>query len=231
MEQATNTLFPVFLKTDKAKFLIVGGGNVGLEKAETLIRQNPNVDLTIVALEIYPKLKNFLEQHPQIKTEIRGFEESDLNNIDFVITATNDRSVNAEIKYLANLRNILVNAADQPELCDFYLGSIVKKGNLKIAISTNGKSPVLARRMREYLEEALPENLNESISALNEYRNTLKGDFNDKLNKLNKVTQNLQKTKPNKKFKNVTVVILFLGFMIGYFLASIMPIKQIIEYF
>lgn len=225
MEQA-NTLFPVFLKTDKAKFLIVGGGNVGLEKAETLIRQNPNVDLTIVALEIYPKLKNFLEKNPQIKTKIRGFEESDLDDMDFVITATNDRTVNAEIKSLANQRNILVNAADQPELCDFYLGSIVKKGNLKIAISTNGKSPVLARRMREYLEEALPENLNESISALNEYRNTLKGDFNTKLNKLNKATQVLRKEKFVRK-KPVEIFILFIAFMIGYFISFLMPIQKI----
>jgi len=225
MEQA-NTLFPVFLKTDKAKFLIVGGGNVGLEKAETLIRQNPNVDLTIVALEIYPKLKAFLDQHPQIKTEIRAFQESDLDAMDFVITATNDRTINAEIKSLANQRNILVNAADQPELCDFYLGSIVRKGHLKIAISTNGKSPVLARRMREYLEEALPENLNESISALNEYRNTLKGDFNTKLNKLNKATQVLRKEKFVRK-KPVEIFILFLAFMIGYFISFLMPIQKI----
>ncbi|MCU0440205.1 MAG: bifunctional precorrin-2 dehydrogenase/sirohydrochlorin ferrochelatase [Raineya sp.] len=231
MEQATNTLFPVFLKTDKAKFLIVGGGNVGLEKAETLIRQNPSIDLTIIALEVYPKLKAFLKQHPQIKTEIRAFQESDLDNIDFVITATNDRTVNTEIKSLANQRNILVNAADQPELCDFYLGSIVKKGHLKIAISTNGKSPVLARRMREYLEEALPENLNESISALNEYRNTLKGDFNDKLQKLNRVTQTLKKDKSPRKKYPVTMIILLIGFIVGYILASFISIQQIHLFF
>jgi len=168
----------------------------------------------------------FLEQNPQIKTEIRGFQDTDLDDMDFVITATNNRTINAEIKSLANQRNILVNAADQPELCDFYLGSIVRKGHLKIAISTNGKSPVLARRMREYLEEALPENLNESISALNEYRNTLKGDFNTKLNKLNKATQVLRKEKFVRK-KPVEIFILFLAFMIGYFISFLMPIQKI----
>jgi siroheme synthase-like protein len=85
----------------------------------------------------------------------------------------------------------LVNAADQPELCDFYLGSIVNKGNLKIAISTNGKSPNIAKRLKETLHESLPEQLDDLILNLNKLRNQLSGDFKNKVHILNKVTENL----------------------------------------
>ncbi len=83
-------------------------------------------------------------------------------------------------------------------MCDFYLGSIVNKGNLKIAISTNGKSPVLARRMREFLEQEIPDNIDKTLTYLNQYRSNLKGNFNEKLRRLNKVTEVLVKPKENK---------------------------------
>jgi len=228
----TNTLFPVFLKTEAARFLIVGGGNVGLEKAQTLLKQNPYTHLKVVATEIFPAFQVFLNQHPHIEFEVRPFQENDLDAADFVIAATNDKEVNATIKKLANQRNILVNAADQPELCDFYLGSIVRKGHLKIAISTNGKSPVLARRMREYLEEALPDNVNETISALHSYRNTLKGDFHRKLNKLNKVTKNLKNepSAPPYKFIALTIAVLLAGCSLGYAFSLIISAHQLWSY-
>jgi precorrin-2 dehydrogenase/sirohydrochlorin ferrochelatase len=86
-------------------------------------------------------------------------------------------------------KNILVNVADTPDLCDFYLGSIVTKGDLKIAISTNGKSPTLSKRLREFFEDVLPENINDLILNLNEYRNSLKGSFAEKVEKLNQLTK------------------------------------------
>lgn len=187
----SSTLFPVFLKTETARFLIVGGGNVGLEKTETLLKQNPHINIKLVASEISTALKEVLMQYPHIDFHERPFEESDLNATDFVIAATNDKSINAEIKQQANKRKILVNAADQPDLCDFYLGSIVKKGNLKIAISTNGKSPTISKRLREVFEENIPENINESIDNLEHFREFLKGDFNEKVKKLNEITEDL----------------------------------------
>ena len=71
-----------------------------------------------------------------------------LDNIDIVIVAVNEKSLGAQIKADAQKRGLLVNVADTPELCDFYLGSIVKKGNLKVAVSTNGKSPTIAQKTR-----------------------------------------------------------------------------------
>jgi precorrin-2 dehydrogenase/sirohydrochlorin ferrochelatase len=83
----------------------------------------------------------------------------------------------------------LINVADTPELCDFYLGGVVTKGDLKIAISTNGKSPTLAKRIREMLEEAIPENINDLLENLNKLRKSLKGDFESKVEQLNEITK------------------------------------------
>lgn len=78
-------------------------------------------------------------------------------------------------------------------MCDFYLGSIVTKGDLKIAISTNGKSPTLSKRLREFFEDIIPENINDLILNLNEYRNTLKDSFEEKVKKLNDITASFLK--------------------------------------
>ena len=86
---------------------------------------------------------------------------------------------------------VLVNVADDPEKCDFYLGSIVTRGNLKVGISTNGKSPTLAKRMREYLEDLLPEEIDELALHLNNYRNELVSDFHEKVHTLNQLTKAL----------------------------------------
>jgi uncharacterized protein len=232
----SNTLFPVFLKTETARFLIIGGGNVGLEKTETLVKQNPNICITVVATKIFPALKAVLEKHSHIVFYERPFEETDLDDVDFVVAATNNATANAEIKKKANERKILVNAADQPDLCDFYLGSIVNKGHLKIAISTNGKSPVLARRLREHLEEAIPVTITESIENLNAFRNRHKGDFQAKLASLNEATLVLVDKKKEKKetrrYKKLTfeIAVVFLALFFGYGLSSVISINDMNGY-
>ena len=84
--------------------------------------------------------------------------------------------------------------ADTPDQCDFYMGSIVTKGNLKIGISTNGKSPTLAKRMRQFLEDILPEEIDPLLETLRKYRKNLKNDFAYKVKEMNKVTASLIKT-------------------------------------
>ncbi|WP_258929558.1 precorrin-2 dehydrogenase/sirohydrochlorin ferrochelatase family protein [Flavobacterium davisii] len=194
-----STLFPVFLKTESKRFLIVGGGNVALEKTETLLKQNPNISIKLVGKEIFDTTLLKLKNEPSIQFEERAFQESDLEDIDFVITTTNDTEVNKNIKKLANQKQILVNAADQPDLCDFYLGSIVNKGNMKIAISTNGKSPVLARRMREFFTDIIPDSIDENLDSLNTLRDSVKGDFQEKLEVLNQATEALSPKKEKNK--------------------------------
>lgn len=229
----SNTLFPVFLKTETAKFLIVGGGNVGLEKTETLLKQNPKITIILVATYFHPKLKEIIHQNENISFYERAFEETDLENKDFVIITTDKPEVNRNVRELAKAKGIKVNAADQPDLCDFYLGSIVNKGNLKIAISTNGKSPVLAKRLREYFTEVIPDEIEENITQLNEFRNQHKGDFSQKLADLNEVTSVFEKKKlEKKKYKNLTfqLTLLFFAIFLGYGLSGIVSIDQVKEY-
>lgn len=226
-----NTLFPVFLKTETAQFLIVGGGNVGLEKTETLLRQNSSIRLTIVATYFHPKLKVIISEHENISFFEKAFEENDLENKDFVIITTDKPEINLEVRELAKSKGIKVNAADQPDLCDFYLGSIVTKGNLKIAISTNGKSPVLAKRMREYFTEVIPDNIEDNLTFLNEFRSNHKGDFQEKLADLNKITAGFQKNKKQKNAKEYkqlafTLAISFSMLFIGYGLSTIVSISD-----
>lgn len=229
----TNTLFPVFLKTETAQFLIVGGGNVGLEKTETLLKQNPHIHIVIVAPLLHPKLREIIQTHSTITCFERPFEVADLEHKDFVIITTDQPKVNKEVRELAKARGIKVNAADQPDLCDFYLGSIVNKGNLKIAISTNGKSPVLAKRMREYFTEVIPDEIDETILQLNTFRNQQKGDFKEKLAVLNEVTAVFEKkNSEKKKYKNLTfqLTLLFFAIFFGYGLSSVISIDQVKEY-
>jgi len=228
-----NTLFPIFLKTTSFRFLIIGGGNIGLEKTETLLRQNPSISLKIVASEIFPNLKEVLQKFPHVERYERPFEDFDLQGIDFLIIATEITQLNIEIKEKANKLGILVNCADQPPLCDFYLGSIVNKGNLKIAISTNGKSPVLARRLREHLEDAIPDDINESIMNLNDFRAKHKGDLQTKLITLNKATAILARPetpkKESKKYKRLAfdISLVFMAIFFGYGLSSLLSVQDL----
>ena len=130
---------------------------------------------------------------------------------------------------LPELTGEIPPAADQPALCDFYLGSIVNKGSLKIAISTNGKSPVLARRLREYFTEVIPDNIEESIEVLNTFRSQHKGDFQEKLSDLNKVTASFQKSNEPKKYKRLafTLASSFLMFFIGYGCSTLVSFSDI----
>jgi siroheme synthase-like protein len=183
-----NQLFPVFLKLNELKVLLVGAGNVGLEKLAALLSNSPETQITIVAEHFLPEVIDLAGQYPQIKTNYRKFGPSDLEDQDLVVIATGDNVLNAEIRDFARARHLLINVADKPELCDFYLGSIVKKGDLKIGISTNGKSPTIAKRLKEVFQENLPDELDISLQQMNQLRNTLNGDFAHKVTELNKAT-------------------------------------------
>jgi len=84
-----------------------------------------------------------------------------------------------------------VNVADNPPFCDFYMGGIVTKGNVKIAISTNGQSPTTAKRLRQFFEDVIPDNVDDLVKNLNSYRKTIKGNFEEKVSTLNRITESL----------------------------------------
>ena len=118
----------------------------------------------------------------------KAFEEKDLEGKDVVLIATCIHELNKEVHSLAKKYKVLTNVADTPELCDFYLSSVVQKGDLKIAISSNGKSPTLTKRIREMLEDVLPDSISELLDKLKDIRNHLKGDFEYKVQKLDEIT-------------------------------------------
>jgi siroheme synthase-like protein len=183
-----NLLFPVFLKMEQLRLLIVGGGFIGMEKLSVVLKHSPATQVVLVATTISDEIKHLASQYPNVTLVERAFQDIDLEEKDIVIAATSDRSLNALVKQEAKKRKVLANIADTPDLCDFYLGSIVKKGDLKIAISTNGKSPTLAKRMREFFEEYLPESTQTLLDNLTGIRNQIGGSFEDKVNRLNEIT-------------------------------------------
>ncbi|WP_313671752.1 precorrin-2 dehydrogenase/sirohydrochlorin ferrochelatase family protein [Sphingobacterium multivorum] len=186
-----NQLFPIFVKLNQIDTLLVGGGKVALEKFQALISNDEGLKLTIVTREIIPEFKELLQNYTQIQLHMRPFRPDDLTDKQLVIAATNNMELNEQLRNLTGQNNILFNAADKPELCDFYLGSIVKKGDLKIAISTNGKSPTIAKRMKELLNDLLPEEIDETLSLMSAYREQLRGDFEYKVKQLNEHTKNI----------------------------------------
>ncbi len=184
-----NSLFPIFLKLEQLHVLIVGGGYVGLEKLSAVLSNSPHTQVTLIAPEIRDEIRDLAASHPQVTLVQVAYDPTFLDENDLVIVGTNDKAVNIQVQKDCKMRKILVNVADTPDLCDFYLSSVVKKGDLKIAISTNGKSPTFAKRFREVLEEILPESLQETLDNLQLIRNKLKGDFQEKLEKLNEITK------------------------------------------
>ncbi|RNI31494.1 TSUP family transporter [Rufibacter latericius] len=191
-----NNLFPVFLKLEQMRVLVVGGGNIGLEKLTALLQNSPKTTIKVVAIQFHESVLQLASEHGNITLEAKAFTPSDLDGIDIVIVAVNDREVSRAISLEAKHQGKLVNVADTPDLCDFYLSSVVRKGNLKIAISTNGKSPTMAKRLKETFNETLPEELDEVLDNLQSIRNQLAGDFSAKVTQLNDITKVLAVKEP-----------------------------------
>ncbi len=122
----------------------------------------------------------------------REFQATDVTIADLVVAATNFKDINLAVHSAAKAARRLTNIADTPSLCDFYLGSIVTRGPLKIAISTNGQSPTFAKRFRQFLEAELPDfETTNLLDDLKVFRDRLTGDFKAKVRQLNAVTSSL----------------------------------------
>jgi len=189
MQTDTNKLFPIFLKLEELKVLLVGGGNVALEKLTAIINNAPATKVHVVAKEVFPQFAETAEQLENITITVAEYKPHYLYDCDIVIAAVNDIPLSKIIRDDAKQKGKLINVADKPELCDFYLGSIVTKGNLKLAISTNGKSPTVAKRLKEIFNELLPDELDEVLNNVQQIRNKLKGDFQNKIHQLNELTK------------------------------------------
>ncbi|WP_369811152.1 TSUP family transporter [Hymenobacter mellowenesis] len=184
----TNALFPVFLKLEQFNVLLVGGGNAGLEILTAILRDSPATAVTVVGPRILPTLAELAARHPRVQLHARPYSDDDLDDQDFVFVATDDPALNRHIKAVASVRRIFTNVADTPAESDFYLSSVVQKGDLKVAISTNGKSPSVGQRLRAVLEETLPGELHTLLQNMTVIRRRLSGDFASKVKVLNTLT-------------------------------------------
>jgi len=160
------SMLPIFLKLDGRRCLLVGAGNVALEKIGTLLRTG--LQLRVVAPKARPEIVD-LAREGTLDWTPRAFELGDIDGNTLVIAATDSPEVNAAVYHGAVERGILANSVDDIPNCDFFFGSIVSRGNLQIAISTGGESPAVAQRLRREIDEQLPEDLGpwlENLGAL-----------------------------------------------------------------
>ncbi|XOD67714.1 MAG: TSUP family transporter [Flavobacteriales bacterium Tduv] len=235
VEQEVNRLFPIFLQLEKLSLLVVGGGNVALEKLKAVWQNAPDTAIRLVANRIDDGLRQAARSYRRVSLVRKSYDASDLEGVDLVIVAVEDRILGQRIRQDTRGSGKLINVADMPELCDFYLGSIVRKGHLKIAISTNGKSPTIAKRLRETLSEALPDGLDTILIRMHEIRRRLKGDFDRKVKVLNTLTSDWSSSVALgsgwrrgywKKFFFHTLLAIFL-MLIGHVLFSYTPLRGI----
>jgi len=182
-----NNLYPIFIKPENIRILIVGGGFVALEKLTFLYKSSPEAMVTLVSPMIREETLAFIADK-EVTIINEKYASVFLKGHQLVIATTDDKDVNKKVSKDAQKEGILVNIADTPHLCDFYMGSIVTKGHLKMAISTKGKSPTFAKRMREWLEYIIPDEIDESLGKLNDFRSRIKGDFVLKLKRMDEVT-------------------------------------------
>lgn len=185
-----NNLYPVFLKAKSLHILIVGGGNVAEEKLSFLTKSSPDAKITMVSPMFRKNTLNLARSFDVALIE-SVYNADFLSGKHLVIATTDQPEVNMKVYYDCRSMNKLVNVADNPPYCDFYMGGIVTKGNVKIAISTNGKSPTTAKRLRQFFEDVIPEDISRMVQNLNAYRKTIKGDFEQKVSAMNEVTETL----------------------------------------
>src|SRR5213078_1031677 len=160
------------LRLDGRRSLVIGGGEVGLEKVEGLLACGAAV--TLVAPDAVPELER-LAREGSIAWERRAFEPADLEGAFLAIASTDDTDVNIRVYEEAEARAMLVNVVDVPPLCNFILPAIVRTGPLAIAISTAGASPALAKRMKREVSELFGEEYAQLAVMLNDVRGWAKG--------------------------------------------------------
>jgi precorrin-2 dehydrogenase/sirohydrochlorin ferrochelatase len=162
--------YPVHLDINNRNVLVVGGGSVGTRKVKTLL--NCGARVTAVSPEVSQQLRELAASGNIILAE-RSYQSEDLNGVFLVIGATDDEKLNQQISRDADRLNTLCNIADRPEACNFILPSIVQRDDLVITISTSGKSPALAKKLRQALENQFGEEYGTLLQLMGAIRKKL----------------------------------------------------------
>ncbi len=175
--------FPIYMNIkNEDKVLLIGGGKVALQKLKVLIDNQINIHLVAeqVDLSIYEYLSGYENSETAVEMELAEYREELLSDAySFVIAATNDRELNSRIAAASKNRNIPVNVVDDPELSTFIFPSIIKRGDLVIGISSSGKAPAVTQYYKERFAQQLPDNIEEILESVGEYRDQIKNDVRD----------------------------------------------------
>lgn len=226
----SNHLFPVFLKLEKLCLLIIGGGHTTLEKLRLILHNSPASMVQVVASAIDSEVHDLAEQYPNVALVKRDYVIDDIDAADIVLVTVNDDEFCKTVWQQAKDRGKLVNVAGKAALSDFYLSSVVEKGDLKIAISTNGKSPATAKQLKDLMQETLPGELHEVAENLDRIRERLNGKFN-KSGKYKKSYIGSEAAERGGKWRNIATYILlaFALMLVGHFIFSYLPIQQMTD--
>ena len=176
-----NSLFPMFIKLEGRQVLVVGAGKVGEQKIEGLLETGARI--RVVALDATPAVREWARAG-EIDLELRAFHRDDLAGAFLAVVATSSRTLNERIYHEAQMRGVLCNVVDVPELCDFFYPSVVRRGDLQIAVSTSGKSPSLAQKIRQQLEKQIGPGYAAWVAELGETRKLILASDLDQQRKL-----------------------------------------------
>jgi precorrin-2 dehydrogenase / sirohydrochlorin ferrochelatase len=160
-------MYPIFLSLEGERCLVVGGGNVAERKIERLLESGARV--VVVAKEVTERI-TALAASGEIALEKRPYAGGEAGGYFLVIAATNDSALNSEVSGDARAAGRLVNVVDVPELCNFYVPSSLRRGDLQIAVSTAGASPSIAKMVREKLEPLFPAAYGQLLRRMREFR-------------------------------------------------------------
>jgi precorrin-2 dehydrogenase/sirohydrochlorin ferrochelatase len=162
-----NTYYPVFLQLKKENVLVIGGGEVAERKVRSFLQCKANVQ--VISPDLTAGLRRLVENE-KVRYKKNKFTPSDLNGVRLAVCATNDPAVNRQAAEEAEKKGVLLNVVDAPDLCDFIVPSIVRRGDLTIAVSTGGSSPALARKIRKELQQHFGSEYSKFLKLLKEVR-------------------------------------------------------------
>jgi siroheme synthase-like protein len=171
------TYFPLFLDISKKRVLVVGGGRVAERKVRTLLKFKAKIK--VISPEVTKGLER-IKDKDLIELERKNYEENDLLGVDLVISATNNRTLNKKVSSDAKKMGIYANIVDDPELCDFIMPSIVKRGPLILAISTSGKAPLFSKKLRKDLEKMISKEYIKYLSKILRLRREIQKKVKEK---------------------------------------------------
>lgn len=192
--------------------VIVGVNEIVFKAVRSICRNSENSEISIFDKEISQELKNYAQQHPQIKLFERNIDPTDLDDLSMLIIATEDYEYEEYVLNLAQNRNILVSVIGKPKISDFSLVSVIRNSSLKLGISSNDYSPEITSRLNRIIENSIPNDIDRLIERLKfVQKDPLMNNLEDELKELDRITAEYlnQKQKPKvsaTEFENLSKV-------------------------